>query len=694
MTNKILFYLDDYRIIKAYLYKPFDTLQFWNLKIKNHGLEVNYRLEELSQTNEYYKAIFILENDYQYSDNYVFEIGDKTYPLCFRHIVSKHKFDEDFSVDVHTLGSFYTPTSTQFNVWSPLSNKVRLHLIDDAKYYDMEAKTSGVFSVVVDGDLDENKYRYEITRNGETYEVVDPFAYSSGPNAKYSYVLDLNKFIKDRYIPEYKLESYNDAIIYEMNIRDFTASPATNTKTNSKFISLLEEGSTFEGVATGFDYIKSLGVTHVQLMPVTDYGSVDEIKRDTYNWGYDPMQYNVIEGIYCSNLNHPYTRVNELRMLVNKFHQNNIRVNLDVVFNHVYKYQKYALGLLVPYYPYRYRNDEELSDGSFCGNEIRSEAKFVQDYIVLMCERYLELFDIDGLRFDLMGLTDVNTINRIADAMLLKKPDFMLYGEGWDMPTVLDTKLRSSMNNNHLLERIAFFNPHFRDTVKGPTMMSEIYNPGYVLGNLDMLPKMRDALTAYVLNAYFKYPTQSLNYLECHDNMTFYDKMHLCLKGITRSDMKDRAKLAIAFVLLAQGIPFIHSGQEFMRTKYKSDNTYNLGDYYNQVDYVLRNQNIDVVEFTKDLIKLRKMYPELRLKTREEIMEQVYFEDYYEVLIYNVGRLKIFINPSIYTHKYNLKNTYNLIYNKDQFMNAEIKDVLEIKPLSIAICESKNTLNI
>ncbi len=688
--NKLEFYLDDYQVIKAYLYKPFDTSSLRTLTIFNHGIEINYKIEELVQTDEYYKCLIILEERFKYDDLIEFSIDGELYPLYYRHIVNHHQFEKDFYTNVHDLGSHFTKEATTFKIWTPLSTRVRLHLLDYQKYYDMDLVDHGVFSLKLDGNYELTRYRYEISRNGRVYEVVDPFAYSSGPNAEYSYILDEKKFISEKFKPIHVMKNYTDAIIYEISVRDFTSSPISGTKYKSKFISLTEEGTKFEGVSTGLDYLKELGVTHIQLMPVFDFGSVDEVRPQNYNWGYDPVQYNVTEGTYCSDLSNPYLRVNELRLMVNKMHENNIRVNLDVVFNHVYKEKEFALAKIMPHYVYRYQSDEELSNGSFCGNEIRSEALMVRDYILLMCERYVKLFDIDGLRFDLMGLTDKETIQKVYNLCAELKPDFMIYGEGWDMPSKLPVELRASLTNRRQLPQIGFFNAQFRDEVKGPTMSDALYHPGYVLGELNLVNSIKDHLSGNCLNGYFLSPNQSINYVECHDNSTFYDKMRICMKGQSVEDEKARVCLGIALTLLAQGVPFIHSGQEYMRTKFGNDNTYNSGDYYNQIDYVYRNQNLDVVNFAKDMIWIRKEYPELRYGTREEIIQNVSFEDYYEVLIYNADRLKIYINPSIYEMLYEVKEPLRVIYNRNAFDDTIVSKTLVIPPLSIIVCAREN----
>ena len=243
------------------------------------------------------------------------------------------------------------------------------------------------------------------------------------------------------------------------------------------------------------------------------------MKLNKYNWGYDPVQYNVCEGSYIKDINDPYARVNELISLVNTLHRADIRVNLDVVFNHVYKDQEFALNIMCPYYFYRYKDNMELSNGSFCGNEVRTEALFMRQYILLMIERYINIYDIDGLRFDLMGLMDIDTLKAIDKMTHHYKGDFMLYGEGWTMPTVLKSTRQSTIANAAKLENIAFFNPAFRDIVKGSSFPDHRQEAGYALGNVALTEKMKNLLLGDV-NDGFIHPGQSINYVECHDNYT------------------------------------------------------------------------------------------------------------------------------------------------------------------------------
>lgn len=658
-------YLDSPTLIKAYVDKSFSYAALEHIKIFKGYEEINKRIINLEDYGHSYKITYEVEAiDFRLS--YLLTLNEMSTRVIYRHIQASLPLP-----DLSTLGPQYSKEKTIFRILAFDAIKVKLFDLRNNMAINMPKVEENVYELEIKGDLEGFEYYYLIQRYESTIKCPDPFAYGGGPNNAYSIVLDPDKFIKERY--PLKHQSAVDCIIYELSVRDFTSSHTSNVKNKGKFIGLIEKGHSYNGQATGFDYLKELGITHVQLMPVMDFGSVDELEpQKSYNWGYDPVAYNLCEGSYVSDLKDPYKRVNDLRELVNTFHKNKLKVNLDVVFNHVYKWKEFSLNKLCPYGVYRYKNDEELSDGSFCGNEIKSESPLMRAYIKLMCLRYVNLFDIDGMRFDLMGLIDADTMNELIKELRALKSDFMVYGEGWDMPTPLDFYKRSTIaNRQNLSTNIAFFNPEFRDVIKGATSDDYIKEKGYVLGNLALKEEVKKLLSGHI----YESDKRSINYVECHDNHTFFDKM--VLSGVDKSEYKGRAKLALALTLLAKGIPFIHSGQEFMRTKHLKGNTYNSGDFDNQIDYALRNQNADLVDYFKDLVKIRKEY-------HNYFDLEASFEDYYEVLIYKLGDLWIFINACVYEHIYPLFKA-RLIFLDRRYKEEEIREQLVIPPLSIAI---------
>ncbi len=670
------FYWDDIDTIKACANEPFLALD--GLKILADGRNVPFKIVGHDDFNMVLKT----GEKYNPQAEYAVYYYDKAFPLTVRMLVQSPWFDENMLPYISTLGSFYHRDRTLFRVWAPFIEDIRLIL--NGQSHPLKRKNYDVYETWVNGDLDKSEYYYELKRNGKTYKLIDPFAYASTLNAQASYVLDIDKFNKERIMPSNRLRHYSDAVIYECSIRDFSHDPYF--KNRSLFLGMCEEGLSLNKQSIGYDYLKELGITHVQLMPVMDFGSVDEVKKDKYNWGYDPVQYNVCEGSYIKDINDPYARVNELISLVNALHRADIRVNLDVVFNHVYKAQEFALNIMCPYYFYRYKDNMELSNGSFCGNEVRTEALFMRQYILLMIERYINIYDIDGLRFDLMGLMDIDTLKAIDKMTHHYKGDFMLYGEGWTMPTVLKSTRQSTIANAAKLENIAFFNPAFRDIVKGSSFPDHRQDAGYALGNVALTEKMKNLLLGDE-NDGFIHPGQSINYVECHDNYTYFDKMlYACPEDDEKTRIK-KTKLALGLVILSQGIPFIHSGQEFMRTKKGIDNSYNQSDEINHLDWERKNKYRELVRYTKELLKIRKKYAFLRLDDYQKIRRIAHFENYYEVLVYNIGTLKILINPCVFRHLYTIREEYRMIHNENGFDDVLISRCVGVPEYSIVILE-------
>lgn len=673
---QVNFYWDKKNIIEAYANEPFLACE--SLEIYQNELLQSFKLESLSD----HHLRINLNSSYDPDSIYYAKYSDRKYRIEGRMICQTTWFDDLMFPKIAELGSFYQADKTTFRVWALFADEVMV--VIKGQTYQMTKVGKALYEIVVDKKLEGAAYWYLIKRGDEIKKCIDPFAYSSGANGFCSYVLDPKKFIATRTNPGQALNSHCDAIIYETSVRDFSidpyfASPGT-------FKGMMEENVRLDNQTIGFDYLCDLGITHLQLMPIFDFATVDELKKDSYNWGYDPVQYNVIDGIYVSNNYDPYCRVNEFIELVNKLHQNRIRINLDVVFNHVYKPSMFALHTLCPYYCFRYTDDLKLSDGSFCGNEIRSEARFMQAYILLMIKRYIEIFDIDGLRFDLMGLIDLDTMQKITQLCISYKSDFMLYGEGWQMPSVLKNCLHSSLTNVKKLKSVAFFNPNFRDTLKGSSFQEGKEDYGYALGNGALTERVK-ALLLGDKDSGFVSPSQSINYVDCHDNYTLFDKMVYAFPDDSENYRIKKTKLAIGLTLLAQGVPFLHSGQEFMRTKKGYNNTYNLPDDINHLDWMRKNQYLEIVEYTKGLLEFRKQHPVFRLNDYAKINALVNFENYYEVLVYNIDRFKILINPCPFHHLYDIDGEYRMVYNENGSDDVRIFKCVGVPEFSIVILE-------
>ncbi len=658
-------YFDDVRRIDIYHDDSLDNLCL---------LKDEIVLEFTTETIDDGHTVIELSEDIDFSKRYSFLYRDDRYKVVMRHVVRTESFDEYFTCDVHDLGNFYSKEATTFRLWAPLSDMV--HLIIDDRCYKMEKEGRGIYSLTLKGDFDRAKYYYEIIRDDKKVKSIDPYSYSSGPNATYSCVINLDRLPKKHYKPNNSYSKPTDAIIYEMSVRDMTASKDLKTKTHGKFISLLEEVD-YDDLPTGIQYISDLGVTHVQLMPTMDFGRIDEIRPIAYNWGYDPIQYNVPEGTYASDVFDPYKRVSELRELVDYIHQKGLYVVLDVVFNHVYDASDFALSKILPYYYFRYDGDD-LANGSYCGNELRTEGSMVRRYLELMVERYIDIYDIDGLRYDLMCLMDTMTLNSLSAITKERKPWFLSYGEAWNMEAGIPFERRANSENHHLFKDVAYFNGSFRDAVRGNSYGQETM--GYILGDISKKDEMAKALINKDIA-----PRRIINYIECHDNKTFYDVLKVFHESETDEDDKKRIKLSIAATILARGIPFLHAGQEFARSKSGLDNTYMAGDDINKIDYGRRNKYLDIVAFTRDMIAIRKRYESLRVSELEDIVDDsVYYVD--EILIYEVGELKIVFNATLEDRDYYVDGHYQVVYGPEGFSNRCVSDTsLNIGRLTVYI---------
>ncbi|MBE6128034.1 MAG: type I pullulanase [Erysipelotrichaceae bacterium] len=623
--------------------------------------------------------------------------------LEHRMIVNTKQFNDRFMYRGNDLGATYSPTHTDFAVWAPTAVSVilKLHSGKTVKPYLMKRSERGVYRARIYGDLKRTTYTYLVERNGIIVETCDPYALSSTANGRESAVIDEGEIRKIRDWPLKDKITGTDAVIYETNVRDLTASPLTGTSSHSTFSAFVEEGTKHKEIPTGLDHIVSLGVTHVQLMPVMDFATVDENHPEKgYNWGYDPAHYLVPEGSYSSNPDNPYSRVKELRKLICALHRHQLRVTLDVVFNHVYDIDTSPFQRTVPYYFFRYNASGYLSNGSYCGNDFASEKPMANKYILDTITKIMDLYGADGFRFDLMGILDVGTMNAIRDAARKIKPEAMIYGEGWDMPTVIDGSLKATIMNQGKMPFIGHFNDYFRDIVKGKTSDDQKYEKGYVTGDLGMSFGVLSALSANVLaDPYFKRfttPDQSINALETHDNSTLWDKMRACCSNEDRGTRQQRQKMLIATEMVAQGVPFIHAGMEFCATKNDNSNSYNAGDVINQMDWERAYINREIIEFTRKAIALRKKYPAFRLKRTEDVQKYVrlsvaeggivFYDINYIDNENHVNIVRVIINPTYDDRYYTFEPGWHIVFNRNGDSEEGERSDIQVPRLSVIVC--------
>nr|MCR4562884.1 type I pullulanase [Bacilli bacterium] len=416
------------------------------------------------------------------------------------------------------------------------------------------------------------------------------------------------------------IESYTDCIIYETSIRDFTIDAHSTIRHKGTYTGFIEEGRKTEGGhPAGFDYLKFLSPTHVQLLPIYDFKTVDELAPEkSYNWGYDPVQYFVPEGSYSVNVLDPFERIKEVQRLVAKFHENGMRIVQDVVYNHVYEYLTSPFEKVVPNYYFRKKRDGRMAATSGCGDDLASEKVMVSKLIYDACRWWIDFYKIDGFRFDLMGIIDCNTLNKIANYAKAKNPSFILYGEGWNMGGDVNVPL-GRMDNHSLLPGYAFFNDRFREGVKrylvGDGYATDDFKFGW-LGSIIDYGGCR---------AMFENATQTINYVECHDNMTFYDHVDKCLNHLQTEEKLWICRTALACVLGSFGIPFIHMGQETAQSKFGKDNTYNLPDSFNKFSYLLLDERWELAAYCASLIATRKRTRFTHFYDKRNIMPMVEF---------------------------------------------------------------------
>lgn len=694
-------YLDDFKTIVVYLSKQSYEGVSRAFYLENEKGE----LEELtiqtveSTSRNYNKYTCKCKSNVELGKPYhVYHEFARRCVLKMGYIVKQKSFDDLFSYDGNDLGAHYTKEATTFKLWAPTA--VLADVSIGGEYYRMERKDRGVFEIVIEGDLEKVPYQYEVLVDGKWNITEDPYGKSSLANSHYSVVIDEEKF-KDEKVKLPELKNYTDAIIYEMSVRDFTAQNIKNDfKYSKQYLGVVEENENTKRRNIGFTYLKDLGITHVQLMPVLDIASINELHPNVfYNWGYDPAQFMTLEGSYSSDPNNAYARISEFKEMVRKLHEAGIRVILDVVFNHVFELDDMPLQQIVPNYFFQMNEKGYYSNGSWCGNDFDSRRNMGRKYIIDCCKYLMEMYHIDGFRFDLMGIIDTDTMNQLYDECAKIDPSVMIYGEGWNMPSFLDTDLRASIMNHSKMPNIAHFSDRFRDVVKGKTSQDEVYQKGYCSGDASQINWMKDVMSASVCNefnfAYFKEPTQTINYVECHDNQTCWDKLKECCKEDQRENRIKRQKMCIAAVLFAQGVPFIHSGQEFARTKYGKHNTYNAKDEINLLNWDRKDTYETIVEYTKDCIELRKEYDCFRYATTKEVRENVSFTEIkHTCLHYHVKsdkeELSVIFNPTTKEFDYVFEGKQDVIFNNGKPKKIEkIDGEIHIDPLSVLILKKE-----
>lgn len=555
--------------------------------------------------------------------------------------------------DGNDLGAVYTKKYTAFRLWAPTADAVTLCLYREgdgdclSDTLPMKRDVQGTWTIRVDGDLRHVYYTYRLERSGKTVESQDPYSVAVGVNGQRSMVLDLKETDPENFKEDHGpvFQNRTDLVICEISVLDSTADGSSGVKYPGKYLGLAEKGTkNKEGEATGLDYFKSLGITHVQIMPMYDFASIDEAaqKKREYNWGYDPLNYNVPEGSFSTDPFHGEVRIREMKEMIAAFHREGIGVIMDVVYNHTYDLDS-CLQKCEPDYYYR-MNGTRYSNASACGNEVASEQPMMRKYIVESVCYWAREYHVDGFRFDLMGVLDIDTMNEISRRLREINPYIILYGEGWTGGTSTMPEFRRAMKRNaRMLDGIGMFSDDIRDMVRGHVFYNK--DCGYVSGKDGMKVSVRYCATGGVWHPQVDYaaytyaaggtwtdtPEKVINYVSCHDNLTLWDKLQISRPDCNAGERLAMNRLAAAMVFTAQGVPFFLSGEEFARTKpvgkngEVSENSYNLPYETNVLRYDWNDEQKELQQYYRGLIAFRKAHKGLRMTDAEEIRKNILF---------------------------------------------------------------------
>ncbi len=637
-------------------------------------------------------------------------------------LYSTREFEEKYTYTGSDLGATWSPEKTFFRLWAPTAQEVTVNIYrngtpghEDLLYQiPMQPDVNGTWTALGEGDLNGLYYTYFVIADGKMSEACDPYAKSTGVNGERAMILNMSALNPQGWeldTDPHAGASVTDAVIYELHVRDLSMHRSSRIRNKGKFAGIAETGTkTKGGSPTGLDHIKALGITHLHLLPVFDYGYTDESRSSPqFNWGYDPVNFNVPEGSYSSNPFDGAVRVREMKQMVRDLHANGISVIMDVVYNHVYDAESFCFNQIVPGYFSRELPDGSLSNGSCCSNDTASERSMVRKYIVDSVRYWVEEYHIDGFRFDLVGLLDVDTINRIVQIVHKTHPNVIFYGEGWVMnthPTKPHLDLAVQKNSGKVPD-FAFFNDTIRDLLRG----SVFYNtdPGYVTGALCC----KDTLEACFMGVplWAAQPNQCINYVSCHDNNTLFDRITLAAPEAPVEVRTQMNNLAAAFSILSQGIPFFQAGEEFLRTKPGKRGGFDHNSYHSP-DKVnsLKWEDLDkplfrkTAEYYRGLIAFRKAHPVLRLTTKDAVFKAVHPVscENPHVTAFHISdpseELYVIFNADTQTvHQQLPEGAWDIFIHQDQAGTAPLgtaEDSVQIPPISAMVLGKKKPVDV
>ncbi|RSK50804.1 type I pullulanase [Hymenobacter rigui] len=547
------------------------------------------------------------------------------------------------------LGLTFQQGQARLRVWAPTAEKLQLKLYakgtggSPAAEYAMQKSVGGTWVYTLPDQPAGRFYVVQATIKGQTMaEVPDPYVHAVGLNGQRGALLDPATASPAGWEEDARpeLKQPTDVVIGELHVRDLSMHPQSGVQQKGKYLGLTEAGTRGPGgVKTGLDHLAELGITHLHLLPTNDFSSVDEsrLADNQYNWGYDPLHYSAPEGSSATDPADPASRIRELKQVVQTLHRRGLRLVLDVVYNHTTAVGRTSFEQLVPGYYYRHRPDGTLSDAAACGNEIASERPMVRKLIVESVAYWAREFHADGFRFDLMGVLDLRTMRAVRVALDQQDHSIFVYGEGWTAGSSPLPEAERALKANVLkLDRVAAFSDELRDGVKGH--FARQTEPGFASGRPGLEESVKFGIVAATQHPQLDYtkvnyskapwaasPAQTINYVACHDDMVLWDKLAASNPGASEEERLRMDLLSNTIVFTSQGVPFLPIGDEFLRTKFGSHNSYNQPDSINQIDWNRKVQYGRVFAFYRQLIALRKAHPAFRLPTQELIQQHLEF---------------------------------------------------------------------
>ncbi len=560
------------------------------------------------------------------------------------------------------LGVNYSPKKTVFKIWAPTAIAVKLNLYRSGSGADLTSSISlnkqsgGVWQTIIERDIKNVFYTFQVQQNAIWLaETPDIYAKAAGVNGKRGMVINMAETNPVNWKNDKRplLKNFTDIIIYESHVRDFSVSNNSGIKHKGLFLGFTETGTkNMEGLSTGLDHLKELGITHIHLLPCFDFNSIDETQpgRNAYNWGYDPLNYNVPEGSFATDPYDGKVRITEFKKMIQALHKNGIRVILDVVYNHTSDKES-AFNKTVPGYFYRHNADGSYSNATACGNETASEKFMMRKFMTESVAYWATEYHVDGFRFDLMGVHDIETMNQISDTLHKIDPAIFIYGEGWTAgSSPMPETLRAVKKNTYQLNKIAAFSDDLRDGLRGP--YDNVKAKGFVSGKEGTLESVKFGIVASTQHPQVNYnkvnyskapwaaePFQTINYVSCHDDNTFYDRLKISNPDASEEELIKMDKLGQTIVLTSQGVAFIQSGAEILRTKQSVANSYNSPDSINEIDWSRKSKYRDVFDFYKSLIALRKHHPAFRIPSSKMLQGHLKFIDTNDplLLVYQIN---------------------------------------------------------